>query len=104
MGTTKSSYASHTCCIKMKLDFCLKFADANPLFSKFFKFIFIFDHYDISMCCDQSGFHLSPQLLKPCGIGGGVTHRVLNVPVSQVILNKPRIRALIGEGVTARMA
>ena len=31
-------------------------------------------------------------------------HRVLNVPVTEIVLNQPRIRALIGEGVAAGMA
>src|SRR5438093_1619428 len=35
-----------------------------------------------------------PESFKPCGIGGGVFDGVLNIPVPQVVLNAPRIRAL----------
>ena len=45
-----------------------------------------------------------PQPLKPCRVGGGVPDGVLDVPVSEVILNEPRIRALIGEGEAASVA
>lgn len=65
MGAAKSSYTSHTCCIKVALDFCLKFANANPLFSKFFKFIFIFDHYDMSIC-----------MISVTGSSGNITNQL----------------------------
>ena len=45
-----------------------------------------------------------PQLLKPCGVSRGVAHGVLNVPVPQIVLNEPGVRALVGEGKAAGMA
>jgi len=51
------------------------------------------------------GLHpLSPELFKAGGIGGGVADGVLNVAVSQIVLNEPGIRALIGQGEAAGMA
>src|SRR2546422_9606509 len=47
---------------------------------------------------------LPPQPFKPCRIGGRVPDGVLNVPVSQVVLNQPRVGALVGQGNAARMA
>jgi len=46
---------------------------------------------------------LPPQFLEPRRIGGGVTDGVLNVPVSEIILNQPRVRTLIGQGETRSM-
>jgi hypothetical protein len=43
---------------------------------------------------------LPPQSFKPCRIARGISYRVLNVTVFEIVLNEPRIRALIGEGVT----
>ena len=45
-----------------------------------------------------------PPPFKPRRIGGGVLDGVLNIPVSQVILNQPLIGALVGEGEAAGMA
>lgn len=47
---------------------------------------------------------LVPQLLEPARIGGGVFDGVLNVPVSEVILNEARIYAMIGKAKTASVA
>ena len=47
---------------------------------------------------------LSPELFKAGGIGGGVADGVLDVAVSQIVLNEPGIRALIGQGEAAGMA
>ena len=49
-------------------------------------------------------FSLSPKPLKPCRIGRRVNDSVLNVPVSKIVLNQPRIRALVGQGEAASMA
>ena len=40
-------------------------------------------------------YFLSPELFKPGGIGGGIADGVLDVPVAEVILNEPGIRALV---------
>jgi hypothetical protein len=45
-----------------------------------------------------------PEPFKPCRIGGRVSHGVLSIPVSQLVLNQPRVRALVGEGEAARLA
>jgi hypothetical protein len=50
------------------------------------------------------GWSLPPQLRKPCRVGGRVLNGVLNVSVSQVILNQPRIGALVGQGKATRVA
>jgi hypothetical protein len=47
---------------------------------------------------------LSPQLLKPGRIGGGVPDGVLNVSMPEIILNEPRIRALISKRKATGMA
>jgi hypothetical protein len=39
-----------------------------------------------------------PQLFEPCWVGGRVLNGVVDVAVSEVILNEPSIRALIGKG------
>lgn len=44
---------------------------------------------------------LPPQPLKPRRIGRRVPDSVLNIAVSKVILNKPRIRPLIDQGEAA---
>ena len=49
-------------------------------------------------------FGSPPQLLEPCRVGGRVLDGVLDVPVSEVILNEPSIRALIGQGEAASVA
>ena len=46
----------------------------------------------------------TPKLFKARRIGGRVLHRMLNLPVAQIILNEPRIRALVGKGEAARVA
>src|SRR5712692_825873 len=45
-----------------------------------------------------------PQPFKPRRVGRGVHDGVLNIPVSKVVLNQPRVRALVGKGEAARMA
>ena len=45
-----------------------------------------------------------PELLEPRRVGGRVLDGVLDVPVSEVILNEPRIRALVGQGEAASVA
>ena len=50
-----------------------------------------------------SGFS-APELFKPCRVGRGVPDGVLNVPVSEIVLNEPRIRALVGQGEAASVA
>ena len=47
---------------------------------------------------------LSPEPLEPCWVGRRVAHGMLNIPVPQVVLNEPRIRALVGEGEAAGVA
>jgi hypothetical protein len=47
---------------------------------------------------------LPPEPLKARGIGGGVANRVLNVAVSEIVLNEPGVRTLIGEGIAAGVA
>ncbi len=41
---------------------------------------------------------LPPKPLKPCRIGRRVNDGVPDVAVSEVVLNKPRVRALVGQG------
>ena len=41
---------------------------------------------------------------KPCWVDGRVLDGVLDVAVSEVILNEPSIRALIGQGEAASVA
>ena len=48
-------------------------------------------------------FTSPPEPCKPRRVGRRVSDGVLNIPVSQIILNEPRIRALVGEGKAARM-
>ena len=50
-----------------------------------------------------SGFS-APELFKPCRVGGRVLDGVLNVPVSEIVLNEHRIRALVGQSEAASMA
>ena len=45
-----------------------------------------------------------PQLLEPCRVGGRVLDGVLNIAMSEVILNEPRISALVGQGEAASVA
>jgi hypothetical protein len=47
---------------------------------------------------------LPPKPFKPRRIGRRVSHGVLNIPMSQIVLNEPRVCALIGQGEAARMA
>jgi hypothetical protein len=56
-----------------------------------------------SCCHDGMGtwFGSPPQLLEPCRVGGGVLDGVLNIAVSEVILNEARISALVGQGEAA---
>ena len=42
---------------------------------------------------------LPPQPLKPCRVGRRILHRMLNIPMPQIVLNEPGVRALVGEGV-----
>jgi hypothetical protein len=50
------------------------------------------------------GLGSPPQLFEACRIGRRVLDGVLNVPVSEVILNEPRIRALVGQSEAASVA
>ena len=43
-------------------------------------------------------------MFKPCRVGGRVLDGVLNVPVPEIILNEPRVRALVGQGEAASVA
>ena len=52
----------------------------------------------------SSAIRLSPQLFEPCRVRGSVLDGVLNVPVSEKILNEPRVGSLIGEGEAASVA
>jgi hypothetical protein len=53
----------------------------------------------------QPGAELStPQLFEPRRIGRGVLDGVLNVPVAEIILNEPCIRALVGKREAASVA
>jgi hypothetical protein len=45
-----------------------------------------------------------PQLLEACRIGGGVPDSVLNIPVTEIILNEPGIGFLVGKSKAASMA
>jgi hypothetical protein len=47
---------------------------------------------------------LSPQLLEPRRIGGGLAHSVLNVAVAEIVLNEPGVRAPIGKNKKSGMA
>ncbi len=47
---------------------------------------------------------LPPQLLEASGIGGGVADGVLNVAVSQIVLNEAGVCAQVGETKAAGMA
>ena len=47
---------------------------------------------------------LPPQSFKSRRVRGRVSDGVLNVPVSQIVLNQPRVCALVGEGKAACMA
>lgn len=47
---------------------------------------------------------LSPKLLEPGRISGRVPDGVLNAPMPQVVLDQPRVRALVGQGEAASMA
>jgi hypothetical protein len=40
--------------------------------------------------------YLPPQFLEPRRIAGGIPDGVLNVAVTEIVLNEPRIRPLIG--------
>jgi hypothetical protein len=46
---------------------------------------------------------LAPQLLEPCGLGGGVPDGELNVPMAEIILDEPSVGSLIGKSEATRM-
>ena len=48
------------------------------------------------LCPNRGKTVLSPQPLKSCRIGGGVLDGMLNILVSQIILNQPGVGALVG--------
>ncbi len=50
------------------------------------------------------GDHLPPQLLEPRRVSGCIADGVLNVAVPKIDLDKPDVRALVGEGKAAGMA
>ena len=56
----------------------------------------IFQRITAADMSGQSVRVLPPQSFKACRIARGIAHRVLNVPMPQVVLNQPCIRALIG--------
>ncbi len=43
------------------------------------------------------GCTLPPQHLKPCRVGGRIPDRVLHLPVSEIVLNQPRVCALVSQ-------
>src|SRR5436305_667208 len=47
---------------------------------------------------------LPPQPFKPCRIRGRVLDGMLNIPVPEIVLNQPRVGALVGQGEATRMA
>ena len=47
---------------------------------------------------------LPPKLFEAGRVRRGVPDGVLNVPVSKIVLNEPRIRALVGQGEAASVA
>ncbi len=47
---------------------------------------------------------MSPQLLEPCRVSGDVANGVLNVAVPEIVLNKPGVSTLVGEGKAAGVA
>ena len=59
-----------------------------------------------SCCLDGMGtwFGSPPQLLEPYRVGGRVLDGVLNIPVSEIILNEPRVCTLVGQGEAASVA
>ncbi len=46
---------------------------------------------------------LPPKPLKPRRISRGVNHSMPDVAVSWIVLNQPRVRALVGQGEAARV-
>jgi hypothetical protein len=47
---------------------------------------------------------LAPQFFEPCRVGRRIFDGLVNVAVSEIILNEPCIRALIGKSEAARVA
>jgi hypothetical protein len=52
----------------------------------------------------KAGEQLTAITAQTAGISGGILHRVLNVPGSQISLNQPRIRALIDKRIATRVS
>jgi hypothetical protein len=55
----------------------------------------------LSLSCRSHPFRLSPEVLEPGRRHLGVPHRVLDVAVSEVGLQRPGVVARIGEGKAA---
>ena len=49
-------------------------------------------------------YSLPPQPRKPCRVSGRVLNGVLNIPMSQAVLNQPRVGVLVGQGEAAGIA
>lgn len=58
----------------------------------------------ISMGCTASYAISPPQPFEPDRIAGGVFDVMFNLPVAEIVLNEPRICALIGKRETAGVA
>lgn len=56
---------------------------------------FLHHWVSLSSSCHHA-YDLPLQLLKSSGVSGGVADGVLNVPVPQVVLDQPSVRALVG--------
>jgi hypothetical protein len=54
--------------------------------------------------CIERRFRSPPKLLEPHRVRRGVPDGVLDAAVSKVILNEPRIRALVSQGEAASVA
>jgi len=46
----------------------------------------------------------APELFKPCRVRGRVPDGVLNAPMPQIVLDEPRVRALVSQGEAASVA
>ena len=47
---------------------------------------------------------MAPELHKSCGVRGRVPDSVLNAPMPKIVLDEPRVRALVGQGKAASVA
>jgi hypothetical protein len=53
---------------------------------------------------NKATFKSPPQFFKALGVGSGIAHGMLDIPVPQIVLNQPGIRTLVGQRKTAGMA